>query len=200
VAVSAFVFAPTASAGTLDQPTSTALDSALTTILVPAVSTTTTTAPVLPPGCTRLYMQKQFRTLAERAYREGEPTRAQRKKLKLIAHCQHGRMAERNVLHFQNHLARVTECSNSNVFACISNASRRWHVDYGLMVRRAKCESTFDPHNQYAGHDGLYQFLPSTFAETIYRHHDIWSAKWNALAAAEMQSEGQGSQWECTGG
>ena len=202
----ALILTTAASANLPDAHSYLTLDSVLTTIPLTAPITAlvapsaVVAVPTLAPACTRLYTQQQFRGLAERAYWIGEPSRTERSRLGLIAHCQHGQAAERNVLHFEGHLIHSTNCSNSNVLACIRNASRRWRVDTGLMERRAMCESTDEPHNQYAGHDGLYQFLPSTFAETIYRHHDIWSAKWNSLAAAEMQSEGQGSQWECTGG
>jgi len=89
------------------------------------------------------------------------------------------------------------DCSNSNVMACIRNAAAKYHQSLGDAIRVASCESSFDPHNSYLGHYGLYQFLQSTFDSTIYRGKDIWSAKWNALAAMWMWAHHRRSEWAC---
>jgi hypothetical protein len=68
------------------------------------------------------------------------------------------------------------------------------------MLNRAMCESTLNHRASNGTHFGLYQFLPSTWRnETSYGSHSYWSAKWNALGAAEMESKGMGDQWVCQG-
>jgi hypothetical protein len=64
---------------------------------------------------------------------------------------------------------------------------------------RAYCESRYETTAANGIYDGLYQFEASTWNTTPYHKQSVWSAKWSALAAAWMEHEGQGSQWQCTG-
>lgn len=89
--------------------------------------------------------------------------------------------------------------------AAIALASVAYRVDYGMLVRKAHCETggTFDPYarNRTAiGREhasGLFQFLPSTFRSTPYAAFSIWDPYANALAAGWMHSVGRGGEWVC---
>jgi hypothetical protein len=83
------------------------------------------------------------------------------------------------------------------VFACIRFATIVHGQPYGDAIRVARCESSFDPRNSYVGHYGLFQFLQSTFDSTPYRGKDIWSPKWNSLAAMWMWKSGRRNEWAC---
>lgn len=92
-------------------------------------------------------------------------------------------------------------CSQRNPRACVKRAILAYHLSgwqSSWMYRVAGCESTWNPyaHNS-SGASGLYQFLPSTWATTPYGRHSIWSAKWQALAAAWMLRQGRSREWEC---
>jgi soluble lytic murein transglycosylase-like protein len=97
--------------------------------------------------------------------------------------------------------ARVSrrDCLEGNVAACIHHAAVRWHVSEGLLRRRAWCESRNNPraYNASSGSSGLFQFIPSTWATTPYARRSIWSAHYNALAAAWMVRVGRSGEWVC---
>lgn len=67
------------------------------------------------------------------------------------------------------------------------------------MLRVARCESGLDPHAVGGGgaYHGLFQFVPSTFANTPYGQYDIYDPWANANAAAWMWSEGGKGSWTC---
>jgi hypothetical protein len=163
--------------------------------------------PALPHGCPRLYTQQQFASTARVLFRgRHHPGSRARLHLTRMTRCQHSRSATRNAQALQRRLvaaqraAAAAACSNTNVPACIRDASNRWHVSYAKMLSRAMCESTLNPSASNGTHFGIYQFLPSTWrGETSYGSHSYWSARWAALGAAEMEAKGMGGQWECTG-
>src|SRR5271155_5514884 len=162
-----------------------------------AVAATMPASNPLPHGCATLFTQRQFAAAARPLYRGDRlPTARAQRRLAGLARCQHSPRATRNVLKLQRHLAavqRANRCSDSNVPACIHEASSRWHVSYSQMLGRARCESSLNHLASNGTHFGLYQFLPSTWSgETSYGSHSYWSAKWNALGAAEMQARGMG--------
>ena len=71
-------------------------------------------------------------------------------------------------------------------------------VDWGLRI--AKCESGYNPYAQNpSGASGLFQFMPSTFANTPPGRAggSIWDPTANAQAAAWMYSQGRQAEWEC---
>lgn len=76
-------------------------------------------------------------------------------------------------------------------------------VNYGQspddMLRVARCESGLDPYAVGGGgaYYGLFQFVPSTFANTPYGQYEITDAWANANAAAWMWSEGRKGDWVC---
>lgn len=88
-------------------------------------------------------------------------------------------------------------CSQRRPIACIRFAAIRHHQPLRDMLRVARCESGLDPYNSYAGHHGLYQFLPITWAMTPYAKHSIWSARFQALATAWMWRVGRRGEWAC---
>lgn len=71
-------------------------------------------------------------------------------------------------------------------------------VAWGLRI--AKCESTYNPHAvNPSGAEGLFQFMPSTFAKTPpgLAGGSIWDPVANSQAAAWMYSQGRQGEWEC---
>jgi len=81
-------------------------------------------------------------------------------------------------------------------------ASIAYDVSYGLLERRARCETggSFSRYskNRYSTASGLFQFLyPSTWNRTPYRDESVWSPYANALAAAWMERNGHGGEWTC---
>lgn len=106
-----------------------------------------------------------------------------------VARLRHALRANRRVLLRK---PQVVEAIN---LACVS---------YGwcsTLWRRARCETggTFDPHayNASSGATGLFQFLPSTWRSTPYRHLSIVSPYANALAAGWMHAHGRSGEWAC---
>lgn len=92
------------------------------------------------------------------------------------------------------------QCSQTKPVACIRRASLTHRVSFGLLLRKARCESTLNPYAANAsGATGLMQFMPSTWATTPYRSRWILSAKWNALAGAWMHRPDvqRGGEWSC---
>jgi soluble lytic murein transglycosylase-like protein len=78
-------------------------------------------------------------------------------------------------------------CSDARPVPCILRAALHHHVSFRLQLAIARCESGLKAGAMNAGgsgSSGLMQFMPGTFAATIYRWRSIMSAKWNALAGA----------------
>jgi len=93
---------------------------------------------------------------------------------------------------------RLRHRCNHEVVACIDRAAHLHRVSAAHLRGRAWCESRLDPSASNGSHFGLFQFAPSTYATTPYaRRGSIWSAKWNALAAAWMERVGRGNEWAC---
>jgi len=88
-------------------------------------------------------------------------------------------------------------CSQARPVPCIRAAAGRYRQPVADMLRVARCESGLDPYNSYAGHFGLFQFLRSTWATTPYRGRWIFSARYQALAAAWAWSVRRRSEWAC---
>lgn len=93
---------------------------------------------------------------------------------------------------------RVTkrQCSQTRVVPCIRYAALRYRQPFRLLMRICRCESGLDPRARNpSGSSGLAQFLPSTWAITPYRDRWIFSARWNALAAAWLLRAQGTSPW-----
>lgn len=107
-------------------------------------------------------------------------------------------------------------CSQTRPKMCLRRAAIHWRVSEGVLMRKTRCESGFNPY-AYFGHPhnrtpkpwslivrydlstGLMEFKPGTWLTTPYARRDIWRAKWNALAGAWMHHVGRGGEWECAG-
>ena len=65
----------------------------------------------------------------------------------------------------------------------------------------AYCESRYHPNsvNSSSGAEGLFQFLPSTWAFTPYASYSAFDPRYNALAAAWLYHRDGPSQWVCQG-
>lgn len=100
----------------------------------------------------------------------------------------------------KRYMARLwVQCGDSPdtaVKACIRYASLKYDEPYGDMIRVANCESGRNPKS--AGHhQGMYQYLFSTWATTPYASKSVYSARWNSLATAWMWSVGRRGEWAC---
>jgi hypothetical protein len=71
------------------------------------------------------------------------------------------------------------------------------YVDWAEKI--AFCESTYDPNavNSSSGAEGLFQFLPSTWAGTPFASSSPFDPQANAQAAAWLLQTYGPSQWEC---
>jgi hypothetical protein len=89
--------------------------------------------------------------------------------------------------------------SEEQIIGIIHEAADSYGQSREAMVRVARCESSLDPHAVGGGgaYHGLFQFVPSTFANTPYGEYDIYDPWANANAAAWMWSQGQKSAWVC---
>ena len=105
----------------------------------------------------------------------------------------------------KRHVAKVkrANCFGRGVKCWIEKAAKRYGQPLGDALRVADCESDFRPglvNSTPVGSEhasGLFQFLPSTWATTPYARRNIFSAKWNSLAAMWMWSVGRRGEWAC---
>lgn len=114
---------------------------------------------------------------------------------------------DRVVQHHHPHAAvlavqRVRVFTSADSIAAITQASARWGVDYGWLLRVAECESGLNPsaYNSYSGASGLFQFLPGTFwlyAARIGETRSYWNPYASANVAAFMFHEGLAYEWGC---
>ncbi len=92
------------------------------------------------------------------------------------------------------------QCAQSRPVPCIRRAALHWRVDFHMLLRKARCESTLNPLAVNGVHAGLFQFrvaAPSTWATTPYARRSPWRAKWSSLAAGWMHHVGRGGEWSC---
>lgn len=115
-----------------------------------------------------------------------------------------------------NERVAMKACSQTRPKMCLRRAAIHWHVSEGMLLRKTRCESGFNPYAYYGApfnrtplpwdvllsrdlSAGLMQFKATTWKTTPYAGRDIWRAKWNALAGAWMHSAGvgRGGEWAC---
>ena len=89
--------------------------------------------------------------------------------------------------------------SDEQIVGIIHEAADNYGQSREDMVRVARCESSLNPRAVGGGgaYHGLFQFVPSTFANTPYGEYDIYDPWANANAAGWMWSQGQKSAWVC---
>jgi len=88
-----------------------------------------------------------------------------------------------------------TSSSGGDVEAIITAAAQAAGVSPSWLISTAECESGLNP-NAYNGagpYDGLFQFLPSTFA--AHGGGDIWDPTQQAQIAATMFANGESGEW-----
>lgn len=81
----------------------------------------------------------------------------------------------------------------------IRHASKMYGAPYREMLAVSFCESRWNPNAVGAGSHGLFQFLRGTWARTPFGRKYIYSAWWNAHAAAWLWRHDGGSwrEWTC---
>lgn len=93
-------------------------------------------------------------------------------------------------------------CEQGQPLACIHRASLHWGESFSYMKGIAWRESRWNPaaKNPQSTASGLFQFLNTTWAGSWnpYRSISVFSAKYNALAAAYAMSLGYYSWWAAT--
>jgi soluble lytic murein transglycosylase-like protein len=165
--------------------------------------------PKLRAGCDRAYTATDHRAYARRVFKRARITRHATSRLTTLRRCQaQGRSAIRSARRAERRLARwrsLYHCTQGKVVNCIRAATRRYGGDLAHNVACARSESRLDPyaHNGGSGAAGLYQFMPSTWARTLarmgVRHKSIYSAEWQARAAAwKFRRDGFG-EWSGAG-
>jgi len=184
-------------------------------LVVPAGASAATAEPAptaakLAAGCTQGYTAKQHRRYAKRLFQRDHISRKASRHLATLRRCQaHGRHAVRSAKRAERRLAHwraLYHCTQGKVVNCIRAATRRYGGDFSHNVACARSESGLNPYAHNAGGSGatgLYQFLPSTWAGTLARmgvsHKSIYSAEWQARAAAwKFRNDGYG-EWSGAG-
>jgi soluble lytic murein transglycosylase-like protein len=88
-----------------------------------------------------------------------------------------------------------TSSSGGDIEAIITAAGQAAGVDPNWLISTAECESGLNP-NAYNGagpYEGLFQYLPSTFA--AHGGTDIWDPTQQAQIAATMFANGESGEW-----
>lgn len=91
--------------------------------------------------------------------------------------------------------------AGESVPALIDQAAADYHVSPYLMHAIAHCESRHSrwAFNRHSGASGVYQWLPSSFAEVApqagYAGASVWNAEANVRTAAWAISRGQAWRW-----
>jgi hypothetical protein len=112
------------------------------------------------------------------------------------------RADKRDYFRHRAYKLRWGDCTDTGpVPDCIHGAALTYGADESWMLRVSYCESTWNRFavNGSSGSTGLFQFIPSTWATTPYGGRDIYSAKWQSLAAAWMYVQGRSGEWVCSG-
>ena len=88
-----------------------------------------------------------------------------------------------------------TSSSGGDIEAIITAAAQAAGVDPSWLISTAECESGLNPNasNGAGPYDGLFQFLPSTFA--AHGGADIWDPTQQAQIAATMFANGESGEW-----
>jgi soluble lytic murein transglycosylase-like protein len=93
----------------------------------------------------------------------------------------------------------------NGVQRAIYDASLTFGMPYGVLYKIARCESNLNPNAAYAGHYGLFQFLPQTFSsgsggmrsETGITANSYWNALDASYVAGYLFVRGKATAWSC---
>lgn len=88
--------------------------------------------------------------------------------------------------------------AGGSITSIITQAALRFGQAPSDAIRVATCESGLDPsQNNSGGAEGLFQFMPGTWATTPYASMSIFNAWASANAAMWMWSHGRRGEWVC---
>jgi hypothetical protein len=118
-----------------------------------------------------------------------------------------------------------TKCRERVARKKCSQRNPRWCIERVIIARRLSgwasawmrripsCESGWNPYAYFSHPNnrspqtatvkrsnisaGLYEFKPTTWSSTPYGSKSIWSATWQAFAAAWMVRQGRTGEWVC---
>lgn len=92
------------------------------------------------------------------------------------------------------------DCTDAGpVRDCIHGAAIEYGADERWMISVSWCESEWKRYAQNpSGSTSIFQFLYSTWLTTPYGNKDIYSVKYQSLAAAWMYVQNRQSEWVCS--
>jgi len=131
-------------------------------------------------------------------------------RLARMRHCQEqgqkGTVATRRTERRLKRWRALYHCTQGKVVNCIRVATRDYGGSFNHNVACARSESGLSPYARNGGGSGatgLYQFMPSTWYSTLARMgvgaKSIYSAKWQARAAAWKFSHDGYGEWSGAG-
>lgn len=91
-------------------------------------------------------------------------------------------------LNINNILAKFSGQASNGVLSAIQKASDNTGVDFAYLVQQAKAESSFNPSAKAktSSASGLYQFIESTWLNTVEKHGDKYGIETKGLSRAQI--------------
>ncbi|WP_028063298.1 transglycosylase SLT domain-containing protein [Solirubrobacter soli] len=161
-----------------------------------------------PADCAHTFTVAAHRDYAKRVFQRATISRDAKHRLAKMRHCQvQGGKALRATHRTERRLKRwraLYHCTQSKVVNCIRDATRVYGGSFAHNVACARSESGLSVYARNgSGATGLFQFMPSTFSSTLARMgvgaKSIYSAKWQARAAAWKFSHDGFGEWSGAG-
>jgi soluble lytic murein transglycosylase-like protein len=164
----------------------------------------------LPADCTRTFTVSAHHRYATRVFHRAGISHPAQHRLARMRHCQkqgtEGTVAARRTERQLKRWRTLYHCTQGKPVNCIRAATRMYGGDFAHNVACARSESGLSPYARNAGGSGatgLYQFMPSTWYATLSRMGEdaksIYSAKWQARAAAWKFSHDGYGEWSGAG-
>jgi len=188
------------------------LAAACTTITLACSASALAASPAhtVATGCTSSFTIAAHHRYAVRVFHRTHISRRSTRRLTTMRRCQaQGRRAIRATRRTERRLKRwrsLYHCTQAKVVNCIRDATRVYGGSFAHNVACARSESGLSPYARNGGGSGatgLFQFMPSTWSRTLarmgVRMKSIYSAKWQARAAAwKFRHDGFG-EWSGAG-
>lgn len=103
------------------------------------------------------------------------------------------------------HAKSYPKTVRGSVRRAIYDAALTFGMPYSVLFKIARCESNLNPGAAYAGHYGLFQFLPQTFTsgsggmrvETGITASTYWNALDASYVAGYLFVTGEAREWSC---
>jgi soluble lytic murein transglycosylase-like protein len=164
----------------------------------------------LPVDCTRTFTVSAHHRYATRVFHRADISHSAKHRLARMRHCQKqgtkGTVAARRTERQLKRWRTLYHCTQGKPVNCIRAATRMYGGDFAHNVACARSESGLSPYARNGGGSGatgLYQFMPSTWYSTLARmgvgEKSIYSAKWQARAAAWKFSHDGYGEWSGAG-